>query len=75
MKGDSYNVTDYPQLAKMFGTKFGGSISGTYPNFSGTFELPETYGKRWMGTGNVNNNTGSTSIIPTHGPDGVSGGD
>lgn len=75
LKGDSYSVTNYPELARMFGTKFGGSISGTFPNFSGTFKLPETYGKRMLGTGNVNNNAGSVSVVPTFGADGVSGGD
>jgi len=75
LKGDSYSVTNYPELARMFGTKFGGSISGTFPNFSGTFKLPETYGKRMMGTGNVNNNAGSVSVVPDFDAAGVSGGD
>lgn len=75
LKGKTYNALDYPELARMFGTKFGGSISGTFPNFSGTFKLPETYGKRMVGTGNVDNNAGSVSVVPTFDPSGVSGGD
>jgi hypothetical protein len=77
LKGDSYNALQYPELARMFGTKFGGSISGLFPNYSSgsTFKLPETYGKRMLGTGNVDNNAGSTSVVPTFDPSGVSGGD
>jgi hypothetical protein len=77
LKGDSYNALEYPELARMFSTKFGGSISGIFPNYSSgsTFKLPETYGKRMMGTGNVDNNAGSVSVVPTFDPAGVSGGD
>lgn len=77
LNGKSYNALQYPELARMFGTKFGGSISGLFPNYSSgsTFKLPETYGKRMMGTGNVDNNAGSVSVVPTFGPDGLSGGD
>jgi len=77
LKGDSKNALQYPELARMFGTKFGGSISGTFPNYSSgsTFKLPETYGKRMIGTGNVNNNSGSVSVVPTFDAAGVSGGD
>ena len=37
--------------------------------------MPQTYAKRLVGTGNVNNNSGSTSIVPTFDANGLSGGD
>lgn len=77
MRGQYVKALDFPELARMYGTKFGGSITGTYPNYNSAdyFRLPNTYAKRLMGTGNVNNNTGSTSIVPLFGPNGSSGGD
>ena len=77
MRGQTVRASEFPELARHFGTKFGGTITGSYPDYAATdtFELPMTYAKRLMGTGNVNNNSGSTSVVPTFDPDGTSGGD
>lgn len=77
MRGQFLRARDFPELARIFGTTYGGTITGTYPIYgtSDIFRMPNLYGKRLMGTGNVNNNSGSTSIVPTFGPDGNSGGD
>lgn len=77
MRGQYVKALDFPELARMYGTKFGGSITGTYPSYNTNdyFRLPNTYAKRMLGTGNVNNNSGSTSVVPLYNPDGSSGGD
>lgn len=77
MRGQYVKALDFPELARQWGTKFGGSITGTYPNYNTNdyFRMPNTYAKRLLGTGNLNNNTGSVSVVPTYAPDGVSGGD
>lgn len=77
MRGQYVKALDFPELARMYGTRFGGSITGTYPSYNTNdyFRLPNTYAKRMMGTGNVNNNSGSTSVIPLYDANGNSGGD
>ena len=77
MRGQFLLAYQFPELARQFGTKFGGTITGTYPNYNSTdtFRMPQTYAKRLVGTGNVNNNSGSTSIVPTFDANGTSGGD
>jgi len=77
LRGQYVKALDFPELARQWGTKFGGAITGTYPNYNSSdyFRLPNTYAKRLMGTGNVNNNSGSVSIVPLYAPDGSSGGD
>ena len=77
LRGQTLRASEFPELARQFGTKFGGTITGSYPNYNSTdtFEVPMTYAKRLMGTGNINNNAGSTSVVPTFAPDGNSGGD
>ena len=77
LRGQTIRAAEFPELARHFGTKFGGTITGSYPNYNSTdtFEVPMTYAKRLMGTGNINNNAGSTSVVPTYAPDGNSGGD
>jgi len=77
MRGQYVKAVDFPELARMLGTTYGGSITGTYPayNTSDYFRLPLTYGKKMMGTGNVSGNSGSVSVIPEYAPDGTSGGD
>lgn len=77
LRGQYVKALEFPELARQWGNKFGGSITGTYPNYNTNdyFRLPNTYAKRLLGTGNINNNSGSTSIVPLYGPDGSSGGD
>ena len=77
MRGQFLLASQFPELARQFGTKFGGNITGTYPNYASTdtFRMPQTYAKRLVGTGNVNNNSGSTSVVPTFDANGLSGGD
>lgn len=77
MRGQYVKALDFPELARMYGTRFGGSITGTYPSYRSTdyFRLPNTYAKRMLGTGNVDNNSGSVSVIPLYDANGSSGGD
>lgn len=77
LRGQYVKALDFPELARMYGTKFGGSITGTYPSYNSNdyFRMPNTYAKRMMGTGNVNNNSGSVSLVPLYNPDGSTGGD
>jgi hypothetical protein len=50
-------------------------IGDVYGSTATQFRLPNPYGKKLMGTGNVNNNGGNVSIIPLYNPDGTLGGD
>jgi hypothetical protein len=50
-------------------------IGDTYGSTETLFRLPNPYGKKLMGTGNVNNNGGNVSVIPLYEPNGTSGGD
>lgn len=77
MRGQYLKAADFPELARMFGTTYGGSITGTYPKYNSNdkFRMPNLYAKRLMGTGNVNNNSGSTSIVPLYEANGTTGGD
>jgi len=77
MRGQYLKATDFPELARMFGTTYGGTITGTYPryNTNDVFRMPLTYAKKLMGTGNVSGNSGSVSVIPEYDGDGTSGGD
>lgn len=78
MRGQLLKAQDFPELARILGTKYGGSISGSsvYPNYQSTdtFRLPCPYGKYLLGTGNIDNNKSSASIFPLYAPDGTSGG-
>lgn len=77
MRGQYLRASEFPELARMFGTTYGGTITGTYPRYNAndTFRMPNLYGKKVMGTGNVDNNRGSVSITPLFAASGVSGGD
>ena len=77
MRGQLLRASEFPELARMFGTKYGGTITGTYPKYTtnDVFRMPLTYAKRVMGTGNVNNNSGTISVIPLYDANGLSGGD
>jgi len=78
MRGQLLKAQDFPELARIIGTTYGGSISGSsvYPNYQSTdtFRLPCPYGKYLLGTGNIDNNKSSASIVPLYAPDGTSGG-
>ena len=77
MRGQELLASEFPELARMLGNTYGGTITGSYPayNSTDTFRVPVTYGKKLMGTGNVSGNSGSVSVIPEYAPDGASGGD
>ena len=77
LRGQLCLAQEFPELARMFGTTYGGTITGTYPtyNVNDTFRLPLTYAKKLLGTGNVSGNKGSVSIIPEYNPNDTSGGD
>ena len=77
MRGQYLKAQDFPELARIFGTSYGGTITGTYPKYGSNdvFRMPLTYGKKLMGTGNVSGNSGSVSVIPEYAANGSSGGD
>jgi hypothetical protein len=77
MRGQFLRATEFPELARMFGTTYGGTITGTYPRYNSNdvFRMPNTYAKRLLGTGNINNNAGAVSVTPIYSPSGNSGGD
>lgn len=77
MRGQYLRASEFPELARMFGTTYGGNITGAYPRYNSgdVFRMPNLYAKKLLGTGNVNNNRGSVSITPEYGPDEQSGGD
>lgn len=77
MRGQYLRASEFPELARMLGTTYGGTITGTYPSYNSTdiFRLPNLYAKRLLGTGNVDNNRGSVSITPLYNPNETSGGD
>ena len=77
-----------PDLARIMGNVFGGNIVATYITsgylppitsslsnpVSGTFGIPNNAGKKLMGTGSVNNNSSSASLVPRYDPLGAAGG-
>jgi hypothetical protein len=67
MRGQWVLKSEFPVLYSVLGNSYGET--------STLFRLPNPYGKKFMGTGNVNNNSGGTSIIPLYNADGTSGGD
>lgn len=38
--GQTFNAEDYPLLARVIKNAYGGSFSGTFPNYSGDFKIP-----------------------------------
>jgi hypothetical protein len=78
MRGQLLKAQDFPDLARILGNTYGGNIPSTrqYPNYQSTdvFRLPCPYGKYLLGTGNVDNNRSSPSVVPLYAPDGSSGG-
>lgn len=70
LRGQWLNKSEFRELYRVIGDAYGAT-----PGENGRFRLPNPYGKKLFGTGNVNNNAGSVSIVPLFGPDGLSGGD
>ena len=67
LRGQWLKKADFPALYRVLGDAYG--VTST------CFRLPFPIGKKLMGTGNVDNNSGSVSIEPLFAPDGTSGGD
>lgn len=77
--GAMLNAAEFPELARIMGNTFGGSINvsvatagflppktgtdGNSGGLSGNFGLPLVYGKKLMGTGSVNNNAASVAVV------------
>jgi hypothetical protein len=70
----NWNAAHYPELVRILGNKYGGSANGSYPNYTGNFRMPPVTGKVLMGTGNVDNNRSSASVVPLYQGNGQSGG-
>lgn len=70
LRGQWLNKSEFRELYRVIGDSYGST-----PGENGRFRLPNPYGKKLLGTGNVNNNAGSVSIVPLFGPNGLSGGD
>jgi hypothetical protein len=69
MRGQWLLKSEFPALYAIIGDAYSNPVSST------AFRMPNVYGKKLMGTGNVNNNSGSVSITPLFSPNGLSGGD
>lgn len=67
LRGQWLLKSEFPLLYQIIGDRYG--VTST------SFKLPNPYGKKIMGTGAVNSQTGRTSIIPLYDSTGVSGGD
>lgn len=67
LRGQWLKKSEFPLLYRVIGDAYGVT--------SDSFRLPNPYGKKLMGTGNVDNNSGSVSIVPLYSADGNSGGD
>jgi len=76
MRGQILKARDFPELARIMGTQYGGTITGTYPTYAvnDTFRMPCPYGMKLMGTGNVNNNLSSPSVVPYYAANSTPGG-
>jgi hypothetical protein len=69
MRGQWLLKSEFPALYAIIGDTFSNPVSST------AFRMPNVYGKKLMGTGNVDNNSGSVSITPLFAANGTSGGD
>jgi len=69
MRGQWLLKSEFPALYAIIGDAFSSPVSAT------AFRMPNLYGKKLMGTGNVDNNSGSVSITPLFAANGASGGD
>lgn len=72
--GATLNPNQYYALYQIIGNTYGGNVTGTYPNLSGTFKLPDFRGRVICGTGNVDGNTpNSPTLTPNLLPTGLVG--
>lgn len=69
MRGQWLLKSEFPALYAIIGDSYSNPVRST------AFRMPNVYGKKLMGTGNVNNNAGSISITPLFAANGLSGGD
>ena len=71
--GSSLNPNNYYALYEIIGTTYGGTVTGTYPNLTGTFNLPNYRVKYLTGTGKSDGNIpGSATLTPNVGSAGGS---
>ena len=89
MTGALLDANEFPELARIIGSTFGGSLStytastgflppktgtdGTGGSLSGTFGLPLLFGKKLFGTGRVSNTSTSSAVTTKFSPTGSSG--
>lgn len=72
--GATLDPNEYYALYQIIGTNYGGTVTGNYPNFSGTFNLPDYRGRVLCGTGSVDGNrANSATLTPNILPTGVAG--
>lgn len=67
LRGQWIRKDEFPILYQVIGDSYGST--------STLFKLPNPYGKKIMGTGDVDNNGGGVSVDPVFDADGNSGGD
>lgn len=67
LRGQWVRKSEFPELYRVLGNSYGETTT--------EFRLPNPYGKKLFGTGNVNNNSGNISIVALYGANGLSGGD
>lgn len=71
--GSALNPNQYYALYQVIGTSYGGTVTGSYPNYVGTFNLPNYRGRYVCGTGVVDgNSTSSPGLSPSTAPGGGS---
>jgi microcystin-dependent protein len=61
--GSALNPNQYFALYQVIGMTYGGNVTGSYPNYSGTFNLPNFRGKYVLGTGQVDGNSGASGGV------------
>lgn len=67
LRGQWILKSEFPLLYEIIGDRYGSTPT--------LFKLPNPYGKKIMGTGAVNSQTGRTSVVPLYNASGESGGD
>jgi len=69
--GTALNPNNYFALYQIIGTTYGGSVSGSYPSFTGTFNLPNLLERFIVGAGGDNTIVDGTTGYPV----GATGGE